>query len=336
MGIVLVFDLDQTILDSSDDRLFDGSLGPDEIRELIKKNLNMNIVNLLIRASELRPSGKVTAICLLTNNSSIKFVELVDSVLKEHTGSVGSYGKRAVEDGFKSGEYFFDAIMTRNHIARPTTVTRSPPKRLEDINKMLEPFGLSFGSATMDDLFFFDDISNHEIMRSYKEVGEFRENYIQIKPPYTKYTRDTTNYTPILRALSELDGGAPTLPEPPPPQQKPSQMAPSMNSVALQALINSAQKKPLGMSTAPRSQAPFRGTPALPAKARTFGRNRSNERVNANNLGLPLPPQLQSIHATPPTVRRPLMNAFIKPTKGGRLRKTRKRRGGRRFTKRRQ
>ena len=66
-----------------------------------------------------------------------------------------------------------------------------------------------------------------------------KSNYIQIKPPYTKYTRDTTNYTPILRALSELDGGAPTLPEPPPPQQKPSQMGPSMNSVALQALINS-------------------------------------------------------------------------------------------------
>ncbi|NDB85652.1 MAG: hypothetical protein EB127_23545 [Alphaproteobacteria bacterium] len=322
MGIVLVFDLDQTILDTSDDRLFDGSLGPDEIRELIKKNLNMNIVNLLIRTSELRPSGKVTAICLLTNNSSVKFVQLVDGVLKELTKSNGSYGKKAVEDGFEAGEYFFDAIMTRNHSARPIAASGSPPKRIEDINKMLEPFSTSFGSATMGELFFFDDVPNHQILQTYKEVGDFKENYIQIKPPYDKYTRDTTNYTPILRALSELDGGAPTLPEPPPPQ-KPSQMAPSMNSVSLQALINAAQKKRLGMSTAPRSQAPFRGTPALPAKARTVGRNRSNAKVNANNLGLPLsPPRSQSP---------PLSSMFQR--KGG-SRKTRRRRGGRRFTKR--
>jgi hypothetical protein len=331
MGIVLVFDLDQTILDSSDDRLFDGSLGPDEIRELIKKNLNMNIVNLLIRTSELRPSGKVTAICLLTNNSSVKFVQLVDGVLKELTKSNGSYGKKAVEDGFEAGEYFFDAIMTRNHSARPIAASGSPPKRIEDINKMLEPFSTSFGSATMDELFFFDDLPNHQILQTYKEVGDFRENYIQIKPPYNKYTRDTTNYTPILRALSELDGGAPTLPEPPPPQQNPSQMAPSMNSAALQALINSAQKKPLGISTPPRSQAPFRGTPALPAKARTVGRNRSNAKLNANNLGLPLPPQMQSIHRPVRSQSPPLSSIFQR--KGG-SRKTRRRRGGRRFTKR--
>jgi len=336
MGIVLVFDLDQTILDSSDPKFFDGSLRPEEIKELIKKNLNMNIVNILIRASNLRPSGKVSAICLLTNNSSVNFVQLVDSVLKDLTGSVGSYGKKAVEDGFEAGEYFFDAIMTRNHIARPTTVTRSPPKRLEDINKMLEPFGLSFGSATMDDLFFFDDFPNHQIIQTYKEVGEFRENYIQIKPPYTKYSVDITDYKPVLRALANLDGQSDNLPVLPLPPSPP----PSPTPANFQQLFASYPSALLPVTRPPRSQAPTRSTPpppvlALPAKARTFGRNRSNERVNANNLGLPLPPQLQSIHATPPTVRRPLMNAFIKPTKGGRLRKTRKRRGGRRFTKRR-
>ena len=321
MGLVLVFDLDQTILDSSDPKFFDNSLTPEEIRQLIKKNLNMNIVNLLIRASELRPSGKVTAICLLTNNSSINFVQLVDSVLKGLTKSNGSYGKKAVEDGFEAGEYFFDAIMTRNHSARPIAVSGSPPKRLEDINKMLEPFDLSFGSATMDDLFFFDDLPNHDIMRTYKDVGEFRENYIQIKPPYTKYTKDTTNYTPILRALAELDGETPTLPEPPPPQQKQSQMAPSMNSAALQALMNSAKKVPLGKSIAPRSQAPARSISPPPAKARTVGRNRSNTKVNANNLELPLPPQMQSIHR-PPRSQSPRL-ASIFQRKGG-SRKTRK------------
>jgi len=317
MGIVLVFDLDQTILDSSDPKFFDNSLTPEEIREMIKKNLNMNIVNILIRASNLRPSGKVGAICLLTNNSSVNFVQLVDSVLKELTGSVGSYGKKAVEDGFEAGEYFFDAIMTRNHIARPSTASGSPPKRLEDINKMLEPFDLSFGSATMDDLFFFDDLSNHDIMRTYKEVGEFRENYIQIKPPYTKYRTDTTNYTPVLRALANLDGQPDTLPVLPQP--------PSATSV--KQLFASYPRTPLPVTRPPRSQAPTRTTPppvlALPTKARTVGRNRSNSKVNANNLGLPLPPQMQSIHSTPPTLRRPLMNSFIRPTKGG-LRKTRK------------
>lgn len=336
MGIVLVFDLDQTILDSSDDTLFDGSLGSEGIKELIKKNLNMNVVNLLIRASKLRPGRKVTAICLLTNNSSTGFVKLVDDVLKEFTGSVGSYGKKAAEDGFEVGEYFFDAIMTRNHSARPSIASGSPPKRIEDVNKMLEPFAVSFGSATMDELFFFDDLPNHEIMQTYKEVGEFRENYIQIKPPYTKYTKDTTNYTPILRALAELDGETPTLPEPPPPQQNPSLVAPSINSAALKALMNSAKKVPLGKSIAPRSEAPPKGTlapPVLPisGKARTYGRNRSNAKINANNLGLPLPPQMQSIHRPPRSQSPPLAKLFNR--KGG-SRKTRRRRGSRRFTKR--
>ena len=320
MGIVLVFDLDQTIVDSTNPKFFDNSLRPGEKRRMIKESLNMNIVNLLIRASKLRPSGKVTAICLLTNNSSMEFVKLVDDILKEFTGSVGSYGKKAVEDGFEEGDYFFDAIMTREHIARPKTPSGNPPKRLEDINKMLEPFDLKFGSATMDDLFFFDDLPNHQIMQTYKEVGDFRENYIEIKPRYTKYTKDTTNYSPILRALANLDGEAATLPEPPPPQQNPSLVAPSRNS---------GEKKLLGIPTAPLSQAPSKGTLAppvlaLPAKARTVGRNRSNAKVNANNLGLPLPPQMQSIRSKPQTPRRSLVNAFTRPTKGGRLRKTRK------------
>ena len=322
MGIVLVFDLDQTILDSSDDRLFDGSLGPDEIRELIKKNLNMNIVNLLIRASKLRPSGKVNAICLLTNNSSVNFVQLVDSVLKDLTGSVGSYGKKAVEDGFEAGEYFFDAVMTRNHSSRPSTAAGSRPKRLEDINKMLEPFDLSFGSATMGELFFFDDFPNHQIMQTYKEVGEFRENYIQIKPPYTKYLKDTTNYSPVLRALASLDGQPDTLP--PPPRWSPPSATP------LEQLFASYQATPVPATRPPRSQAPTRSSPprsqaptrsSPPVKARTVGRNRSNAKVNANNLGLPLPPQMQSIHRPPRSQSPPLASIFQR--KGG-SRKTRK------------
>jgi hypothetical protein len=311
MGLVLVFDLDQTILDSSDPKFFDGSLRPDEIRELIKKNLNMNIVNLLIRSSKLRPSGKVSAICLLTNNSSINFVQLVDSVLKDLTGSVGSYGKKAVEDGFEAGEYFFDAVMTRNHSARPSTAAGSPPKRLEDINKMLEPFDLSFGSATMDDLFFFDDLPNHQIMQTYREVGEFRENYIQIKPPYTKYRIDTTNYTPVLRALANLDGQPDTLPVLPLPA----------SATSVKQLFASYPTTPVPITRPPRSQAPTRSIPQPPAKARTVGRNRSNAKVNANNLGLPLPPQMQSIHRPPRSQSPPLASIFQR--KGG-SRKTRK------------
>jgi len=320
MGLVLVFDLDQTILDSSDPKFFDNSLTPDVLKEMIKKNLNMNIVNLLIRASKLRPSGKVSAICLLTNNSSVNFVQLVDSVLKDLTGSVGSYGKKAVEDGFEAGEYFFDAVMTRNHSARHSTPSGSPPKRLEDINKMLEPFDLSFGSATMDDLFFFDDLPNHHIMQTYREVGEFRENYIQIKPPYTKYRIDTTNYTPVLRALASLDGQPDTLPVLPLPASATSvkQLFASYPATPVPATSPPRSQAPT-RSSPPRSQAPTRSSP--PVKARTVGRNRSNAKVNANNLGLPLPPQMQSIHRPPRSQSPPLASIFQR--KGG-SRKTRK------------
>jgi len=94
MGLILVFDMDQTILDSSDPYLFERPPTPEAhiiLKEKIRLALNWNVVNLMKRAAKLRPSGQVSAICLLTNNSSTILVSAVDEVLFEETGSKGKY-----------------------------------------------------------------------------------------------------------------------------------------------------------------------------------------------------------------------------------------------------
>ncbi len=92
MGLILVFDMDQTILDSSDPYLFERPPGPEALiilKQKIKEALNWNVVNIMKRAANLRPTGEVSAICLLTNNSSHILVSAVDEVLYEETGSKG-------------------------------------------------------------------------------------------------------------------------------------------------------------------------------------------------------------------------------------------------------
>ena len=156
MGIVLVFDLDQTIIDSSDDSLFRIPDTPDNFRDLKFKlksesRVNISIVNILKRAARLRLSGKVSAICLLTNNSDPFFVSAVDGLLKDEIGyrdpegAVGRYRNSQyrekdpesikMRDNRENQGYFFDVIMMRNHSSRAQV--QSPPKRFEDVKTMM-------------------------------------------------------------------------------------------------------------------------------------------------------------------------------------------------------
>jgi hypothetical protein len=209
MGLVLVFDMDQTILDSSDPSLYDDVHTSEEISNLeskIVKNLNLNVLRILVRASKLRTSGKVTAIFLLTNNSSIPLVTALDNVLLEISGSRGHF-KRTEDpdvDEFPEKPYFFDYIMVRQNPRRPKLY--NPPKRLYDILAMMEHIGIYDEHANpLKDIYFFDDIGNHQLHNDFKilEHGKYLDHYIHITPPFSTKTKDVTDYTPILQALSE-------------------------------------------------------------------------------------------------------------------------------------
>jgi hypothetical protein len=328
MGLVLVFDMDQTILDSSDPYLFNRPPTPEArviLKKKIRESLNWNVVNLLKRAAKLRPDG-VSAICMLTNNSSTILVSAVDEVLYEETGSKGkykTYAGNANDREMPDKPYFFDSIMMRQHSSRPKTIDDNPPKRYIDIMNMLSYIGMKdVGIDRMKDVFFFDDIGTHNLRSEFNFMseGKYKDHYIHITPPYNKLLQDRTDYRPILHSLAALDKQQPELP----PLATPLRRGPAITYYR----VPQAYGKLLSAGPLP-SAGPPPPTPYRP---------RSNTKVNANNLGLPPPPQEQSLHKKPTISRPSLLGAFARPstvgTKGG-SRKTRKRYGRRRLTRRR-
>jgi hypothetical protein len=215
MGLILVLDMDQTILDSSDPYLFERPNTEEALvilKQKIRKALNPNVFNILRRASKLRPSGKVSGIFLLTNNSSRILVSAVDEVLFEDLSSRGKYKtyNNSNENKMPDKPYFFDAIMMRQHPSRPKTVDNNPPKRLLDIFNMIKSVGIKDPSiASMKDIYFFDDIGTHNLRSEFNFMsnGKYKDHYIQITPPFKVSTPDLTVYTPITNALDSLEKG---------------------------------------------------------------------------------------------------------------------------------
>jgi len=327
MGLVLVFDMDQTILDSSDPYLFERPNTPEAhviLKQKIRLGLNWNVVNLMKRAAKLRPTGQVSAICLLTNNSSTILVSAVDEVLFEEIGSKGKYKTyrgNANDRTMPDKPYFFDSIMMRHHSSRPKTLDNSPPKRLVDILNMLQFTGIKAGPDSIKDIYFFDDIGTHALRPEFNFMadGKYKDHYIQINPPYHKTLEDITDYRPVLHALAALDREQPTLPPVPAPVYAPV-YAPLATPRRRGPVITYYRlpKTPYGGPNS-SGKLPSAGPPVP-----TPYRARSNAKVNENNLGLPPPPQEQSIRKKGTIGRTSLMNAF-KPPEGG-SRKTRKRR----------
>ena len=303
MGLILVFDMDQTILDSSDPYLFNRPSRPyaykdPRLRQTIRDSLNWNVVNILKRAAALRASGKVSAICMLTNNSSTIMVSAVDDVLREIIGSNGrykTYSGNSSADTMPDKTYFFDSIMMRQHQSRPQVY--DPPKRLLDILNMMEYMGMKDkGLDSIKDIFFFDDIGTHNLRAelNFMANGKYSSHYIQITPPYSKHFQDKTNYDSVLKALADLDGKPATLPP-----------------VALRPTTTG----PLAVRRTYIPQ-PTIDPPTLSLNGRNTRRKRSNAKINANNLELP--PQSRTIHKPVNSSRPSVLSAFSRASiKGG-------------------
>lgn len=313
--------MDQTILDSSDPYLFEKPNTPEAhaiLKQKIKRALNWNVVNIIKRAAKLRPSGQVTAICLLTNNSNHILVSAVDEVLFEETGSKGKYktyngNSNDREMPPRDTPYFFDSIMMRQHTSRPKTIDHNPPKRLIDILNMMKFIGIKdAGIETIKDVYFFDDIGTHNLRSEFNFMsdGKYKDHYIKITPPYNKSLHDKTNYRSILHALSSLDKEPPEL-----PLLRPVRRGPAITYYRL-------PKTPYGGPNASGKLPSAPPPPAIPYRAR------SNAKVNENNLEIPPSPQEQLVHKKGTIGRTSLLGAFTPPTLGtkGGSRKTRKRR----------
>uniref|UniRef100_A0A6C0APB1 Uncharacterized protein n=1 Tax=viral metagenome TaxID=1070528 RepID=A0A6C0APB1_9ZZZZ len=219
MGLVLVFDLDGTIIDSSDRTLFNIEDTAENFKELKTKIrnenfLNSNLLYVFKRAAYLRRIGKVTAILLLTNNSDNFFISVVDSVLRDicsedkkiGVGANGQYKNseyialnRDPYTEMREQEYFFDSILPRTHTNRRGSDLTNPIKGIDDIKLMLGFLNKEMSEGEiLENTFFFDDL-DHEGMHP---LGD---NYIRITPGFKKGVRDETIYNVIFNKLEQLE-----------------------------------------------------------------------------------------------------------------------------------
>jgi len=198
MGLILVFDLDETItyMDSENNVHF-----------------NDNVIELFIYIKEKFLRGVVIdAIFLLTNNSDKKYIKNINDFIVYHLrntdknvlnniGNIGTF--TGGEEGYPEGVYFFDYIMDYVHSHRNPRKTKS----FADIKYMADKIGITYNNNLdlLNRIFFFDD-RDHVIKTEMEENG-IQNHYIKITPPYQpdldSFFTDNTNYKPVYDAIEK-------------------------------------------------------------------------------------------------------------------------------------
>ena len=238
LGIALVFDLDGTLVDSSfdDPSQIPGTL--DETVAMLKANpsrLNRRLLDTVIYpAAKLRETGKVSAIIMLTNNSSAGYIAGVSKTIYDYITrkfeenqvrvtpiTKGIFGETDARkrrfypvqgpdvDEIPNNEYFFDYIATRLSDGRVGD-PGNPFKRLEDVANIMHKLGKSTEHLESR-VFMFDDMKSHIISRQLDP----RSNYIHIKArneatmregPFIAGSTEISDYEPIYKRFGELNG----------------------------------------------------------------------------------------------------------------------------------
>jgi len=196
-GLILVFDLDQTLVGNYIDFL---DLDNDSLTDII---VNPKAIELLRAA---RNSPRVDAILLLTNNSDTFFIHMADYVIGQKVAGKPVYDSTRDKMGYEffsniiNDELFFDDKMDMNTSSRK----RDHHKYLADVELMLKRKGVPTNNLA-NRTYFFDDLSYHPLSR---EIAP--GHFIQITPPFGTGRADTTDYSGIYRALRGSDAAAAT------------------------------------------------------------------------------------------------------------------------------
>jgi hypothetical protein len=225
-GLILVFDLDQTLIDSTDmlQLLNEELKKPNselDADRIITGKINMTLINtVLIPAVKLRDTGRgVDAIFMLTNNSDRDYIGLICLYLSRLVQSVGRFSN--VKNGpmgnsqYPSINTVFDYVMVRQHPSREQVY--NPPKSLSDVEYMMKALNLpDRGRADVAKrTFFFDDNENHTIRRQLDIYG-YPGHYILIRGPdyvdnvnrgYIAGKPDLTDYSYIDYVLKSVGRG---------------------------------------------------------------------------------------------------------------------------------
>lgn len=201
MGLILVFDLDETITYTDSEN---------------NVHFNDNVIDLFAYIKQKFLRGVVIdAIFLLTNNSDKKYIKNINDFIVYHLrntnnntlNNIGNIGNIGIftggEEGYPEGVYFFDYIMDYVHSHRNPRKTKS----LADIKYMADKIGLTYNNDLdlLNRTFFFDD-RDHVIKTEMEEHG-IPHHYIKITPPYepdlNDYFKDDTNYKSVYDAIKE-------------------------------------------------------------------------------------------------------------------------------------
>jgi hypothetical protein len=188
---VLVFDLDGTLAG----RYVDFK---EEDKTMADVQINPRLLNILRLADVARKEERIDAILLLTNNSDKFYIWVVQYIIGKLISGV-SREEINGGNGRNIRNYpFFDDIMSRNDSRRPRRADGNPPKRLEDVQRMLEGIGSSTENLA-GRIYFFDDIPDHDIRKHIVPAGG---KYIHITPAYQPGMRDETDINEITSILT--------------------------------------------------------------------------------------------------------------------------------------
>lgn len=192
-GLILAFDLDQTLIDS--DGTFE-ELDADErkpvaeqrVWDIIHERLNMTLITkVLVPAVTLRDSGTgIDGIFLLTNNSSREYVANITLYLMNLLNSKGRFNTIQKtpygNSDFPEASNVFDYVMVRQHGSRNRST--NPPKTLKDIAYMATALGIPYrdNADLARRTFFFDDNTSHKIRQELSTFG-YPTHYTIIQGP---------------------------------------------------------------------------------------------------------------------------------------------------------
>ena len=197
-GLILVFDLDQTLIDSNAFYTKLHSNGANSEKD-ISKYINKRIIDEVLRpAVNLKRNG-VDAIFLLTNNNSIEYVGAIIDYLNSYLNT-----------------YIFNNVMIRSDPSRPQIL--NPPKGLQEIKTMLmtsnPPIPFSDNYNIIRRTYFFDDNTKHIIRGDFIKMM-FPDHYIEIQGPdidelgnnkgFISGKPDLSEYRSIAKALKDIN-----------------------------------------------------------------------------------------------------------------------------------
>lgn len=204
--IVLVFDMDQTLIDTNKDNKAAMSYHT-KIPSLVNTRLLEEIISPAVR---LRNQGRNIAILVLTNNGDDAYINAVMSEINNRISDLHIRSNLQVRDNIKNFNQYlkeearpvFDAFMTAN---TPGRDAKRFVKDLEDVESMLQTARIPYDiEQLVRTTYMFDDMPDHVIKSQIPSENYF---YIVSKKGegFTVDGGDATDYSKIKGVLESLN-----------------------------------------------------------------------------------------------------------------------------------